>query len=258
MSEIARRELLALLETVTLPERLPEVVGANVTPKVVDCPAARVTGSANPLALNPVPLTLICETDTLELPVFARVTVCVPLVPVVMLPKLSAAGDTASLATGDTPEPTKATTSGELTVLFTRVRLPERLLAEAGVKLMVKAEEPPGATESGSASPERLKPVPVSDAWVTLRFAVPGLLMVNIWVLVNPTVTLPKFVLPGITEICGCTPLPLKDAGGAVVPVPETAIDWVTPFVRFVLKTMLPVKVLAASGWNTTWKDALS
>ena len=112
---------------------------------------------------------------------------------------------------GDTPVPVTATTSGEFIALFTIVRLPERLLAEAGVKLMVKVEEPPGATESGSPSPDKLKPVPVSDAWVTLRFAVPGLLMVNIWLLVNPTVTLPKFALPGITEICGCTPLPLSE-----------------------------------------------
>ena len=96
MSEIASGELLALLETVTLPERLADLVGANVTPKEVDCPAARVIGSAKLLALNPVPLTLICETDTLELPVFDSVTVCVPVLPVVTLPKLSEVGDAAS------------------------------------------------------------------------------------------------------------------------------------------------------------------
>ena len=95
-SEMARGELVALLVTVTLPERLPVVVGANVTLKEVDCPAARVTGSAKPVALNPAPLMLICETDTLELPVFARVTLCVPLAPEVMLPKLSEAGDAVS------------------------------------------------------------------------------------------------------------------------------------------------------------------
>ena len=60
--------------------------------------------------------------------------------------------------------PARASTSGELSVLFTKVRLPERLLADAGVKLTVKAEEPPGGTESGNASPEKLKPVPTSDA----------------------------------------------------------------------------------------------
>jgi len=76
--------------------------------------------------------------------------------------------------------PAKGTTSAGFSVLFTSVRLPETLLAEAGVKLTVKAEEPPGGTESGSVSPEKLKPVPISDAWVTLRVAVPGLLMASI------------------------------------------------------------------------------
>ena len=210
-SEMAKGELVALLVTVTLPERLPVMVGANVTLKEVDCPAARVTGSAKPVALNPAPLMLICETDTLELPVFARVTVCVPLAPVVMLPKLSDEGDAVSWVMGETPVPASGTIKGELRVLFTSVRLPERLLAEVGAKLTMKLAEPPGATESGSVSPEKLKPVPTRDAWVTLRFAVPGLLMTSVWVLVTPTVTLPKPTLAGITEICGCTPLPLSE-----------------------------------------------
>jgi len=85
--------LVALLLTVTLPEKKPEVVGVNVTLKDVDCPAARVRGNAKPVALNPAAPMLICEMDTLELPAFARVNVCIPLVPVVMLPKLSEAGE---------------------------------------------------------------------------------------------------------------------------------------------------------------------
>ena len=93
---MARGELVALLVTVTLPEKLPVVVGANVMVKDVDCPAARVRGSAKPVALNPAALMLICETDTLELPVFAKVTLCAPLTPVVTLPKLSEAGEAAS------------------------------------------------------------------------------------------------------------------------------------------------------------------
>ena len=70
---------------------------------------------------------------------------------------------------GDTPVPASGTTNGELNVLLTSVRLPERLLAEVGAKLTMKVAELPGATESGSVSPEKLKPVPTSDAWVTLR-----------------------------------------------------------------------------------------
>jgi len=208
---MTRGEFVALLVTVTLPEKLPAVVGANVMLKYVDCPAATVRGSAKLVALNPAALMLICEMDTLELPVFARVTVCVPLLPVVMLPKLSDAGFAESWATGETPMPPRATTSGELSVLFTSAMLPEKLLAEAGVKRTVKAEEPPGGTERGNANPEKPKPIPVSDAWVTLRFAVPGLLMVTVWVLVRPTATFPKLTLAGITEIRGCTPLPVSE-----------------------------------------------
>lgn len=47
-------------------------------------------------------------------------------------------------------------------------------------------------------------------AWEMLRFAVPGLLIVKVCVLAEPTVALPKLVLAGITEICGCTPVPLR------------------------------------------------
>ena len=39
---------------------------------------------------------------------------------------------------GDTPVPARGITSGELSVLFTKVRLPEMMLAEAGAKLTVK------------------------------------------------------------------------------------------------------------------------
>jgi hypothetical protein len=71
-------------------------------------------------------------------------------------------------------------------------------------------DDPPGGIVNGSVGPDRLKPVPANDIWVMLRFAVPGLLMVSAWVLVKPRVTLPKLMLLGITEICGCTPLPLS------------------------------------------------
>ena len=45
-SAITRGEFVALLTTVTLPERLPVDAGANVTLKEVDWPAARLSGTA--------------------------------------------------------------------------------------------------------------------------------------------------------------------------------------------------------------------
>ena len=75
--------------------------------------------------------------------------------------------------------PARATTSGELNALLANVKLPETLPAEAGVNPMVKVDEPPGATDSGKVRPVKLYPAPAREAWVTLRFAVPGLLMVS-------------------------------------------------------------------------------
>ncbi len=168
-----------MLATVTLPERLPVVAGSNDTLKEVDCPAATVSGSVKPVALNPAPLSLVADMDTLELPVFVTVTLCFVLVPVAMLPKLSEVGLAVSWRMGETPVPARATTSGELAVLFTSVRLPTTLLAEVGVNPTVKVEEPPAGTDSGKARPVKLNPVPASDAWVTLRLAVPVFLTVS-------------------------------------------------------------------------------
>ena len=238
-SETARGELVALLVMLTLPEKLPLVVGANVALREVACPGASVRGNANPELLNPVPLMLICERDTLELPEFVSVTLCVAVAPVVMLPKLSEVGDALSWTTGETPAPARETITGELGVLFTSVRLPEKLPAARGLKPTVNAEDPPGRTESGNVSPEYVKLVPPSRAWVTLRFAVPGLLIVSIWVLVTPTATLLKFTLPGITENCGCTPWPLSEiVAGELVALLTTL--------------RLPVTLLAVAGAKLT------
>ena len=139
--------------TVTLPERLPVVAGSKMTLNEVDCPAARVSGGVSPEIVKPAPASVSCEMETLALPVFARETVCVALVPVVRLPKPSEVVEGVIWRVGETAEPARAMTSGEVGALLTSVRVPVKLLAEAGVKPMVKAKEVPGATESGTARP---------------------------------------------------------------------------------------------------------
>jgi len=118
-------EFAALLTTVTLPGRFPVEVGANVTLNEVDCPAARLSGSALPVVLNPAPLAVICEMETLELPVFEIVRLWVALVPVAKLPKLSDAGDAESWRILEMPVPLSGATSGEFGVLLISVMLPE-------------------------------------------------------------------------------------------------------------------------------------
>lgn len=163
-SDTARGELAALLMMLRLPTKLPLVAGTNVALSKAACPAARVSGNDNPGSLNPAPLMLICERVALELPVFVTVTLCVAVAPVVMLPKLSALGDALSWTTGETPVPASGTMSGEFGVLFTNVRLVEKLPAAGGLKPTVNAADPPGATERGKDRPEKLKPVPPNKA----------------------------------------------------------------------------------------------
>jgi len=154
----------ALLITVTLLERLPAEVGANVTVKEADCPTARLSGNPAALVLKPAPLVLTCEMETLEFPVLVIVKLCVALVPVVKLPKLSDVGEAESWSVAAMPAPLNGTTSGEFGVLLMKVMLPGKLLAEAGANPTVKEVAPPGTTETGNANPEDVKPVPARGA----------------------------------------------------------------------------------------------
>jgi hypothetical protein len=103
------------------------------------------------------------------------------------------------------------TLSGEFGALLTSVNAPVVLLAEAALKLTVKAAEPPGTSVRGKVTALNPKPEPLTVACVMLRLALPGLLTVTVCVLVMPTVTLPKFTLVGTTEIWGCTPVPASE-----------------------------------------------
>src|SRR5260370_18963043 len=181
LREMMEGELVAVLTTVTLPERLPAEVGAKVTLREPDCPAARLRGRVSPLVLYPAPLALICEMETLELPVFEIVTLLAAVEPVARLPKLRDVGVVESWSVVDAPVPASGITSEEFGALLTRVMLPEKLPAAAGANPMVNAEEPPAGMESGRASPEVVNPVPSREAWVTLSVAVPGFRMVTVW-----------------------------------------------------------------------------
>jgi len=164
LKEIVAGEFVALLTTVTLPARLPVEVGAKLTLKDVDWPAARFSGSVIPPVVKPAPVAPTCEMETLEFPVLEIVTLCVALVPVVRLPKLRAVGDAESWSVVAMPVPLSGTTSDEFGALLISVMLPEAVPAEAGAKPMLNAEEPPAGTESGRTSPEEVNPVPAREA----------------------------------------------------------------------------------------------
>ena len=68
-------ELGALLTIVTVPEKLPEELGANTTLNEELLPAPTEIPEVLPLTLKPVPETVTDVIDRLEVPVLSRVIV---------------------------------------------------------------------------------------------------------------------------------------------------------------------------------------
>src|SRR5262249_10328537 len=66
----------ALLVTVTVPLRLPAVVGEKIALNVVLAPIATVTGVVRPPTLKPAPLAESCEIVSAALPVLVSVNTC--------------------------------------------------------------------------------------------------------------------------------------------------------------------------------------
>ena len=125
-------EPLAVLATVTVPVSLPAALGLKTTPNVNACPAVSVTGADAPLRLNPVPLSLICETVTFAFPEFVTLTFCVAEDPSFTLPNPIFVVLNVSNSVAATPVPLRPITEGEFGALLTMVTLPEAAPADVG------------------------------------------------------------------------------------------------------------------------------
>jgi len=114
-----------LFTRVNVPVKVPAVEGAKLTVNSEDNPAGMVSGSVTGGSLKPVP-----DTDTdvmvrLAVPEFETVTVWLLVFPVVMLPKLTEAGDTDSC--DSTPFPARGIMVGEFVALLVIFRVPVML-----------------------------------------------------------------------------------------------------------------------------------
>ena len=88
MKETVDGELVALLVTVALPDRLPAEAGVNVTFRVAVCPGVRICPEETPLAVYPAPEMLTPDIVTFEFPALVNVTPRMLLLPTVTLEKL--------------------------------------------------------------------------------------------------------------------------------------------------------------------------
>src|SRR2546425_2770193 len=99
---------------------------------------------------------------------------------------------------------------GELGASQTCEKPPDLLSVAAGGNCKLKVLDCPGGRVSGNVSALILKPVPVKLPCAMVKLALPELVKVTFCTLVLPTSTLPKLTVAGVTESCGCTPVPLR------------------------------------------------
>ena len=77
--------------------------------------------------------------------------------------------------------------------------LPELLPIAAGLKLVVNFALCPTANANGSDGDLITKPLPDTAAWVIVKGAVLEFVIVTVWLLLEPTGTLPKLRFVGLT-----------------------------------------------------------
>src|SRR2546425_1070803 len=170
-------ELGASLTSETLPDTLPVAVGANCTLKVLDCPAARVSGNVSPLMLKPAPVKLPCAMVKLALPELVKVRFCTPV-----LPNDTSPTEIFALSLHDAlpiSVPLRAMVLGELGALLTSETLPDTLPVAVGANCTLKVLDCPAARERGNVSPLMLKYAPSKLSCSMVKMAAPELVKVR-------------------------------------------------------------------------------
>src|SRR2546426_203832 len=170
-------ELAALLTSEMLPDALLVAVGANCTLKVLDCPAATVSGKVSPLMLKPAPVTGSCAMVRLAPPELVKVRFCTPVLPTSTLPKLTLGGVTESW--GCTPVPLRMIRLPARSTLLPYTTLFRSLLVAVGANCTLKVLDCPAARVSGKVSPLMLKPAPVKVPCAMVKLALPELVKVR-------------------------------------------------------------------------------
>src|SRR2546425_555376 len=169
--EIVVGEMAASLTSETLPDTLPVAVGANCTLKVLDCPAARVSGNVSPLMLKPGPVKLPCAMVKLRPPDSVKLMSCTVVLPTSTLPKLALGfffKDSATTEIYLLPYTTLFRSAS-----LTSETLPDTLPVAVGANCTLKVLDCPGGRVSGKVSPLMLKPGPVAPPRETVRLTLP-------------------------------------------------------------------------------------
>jgi hypothetical protein len=97
------------------------------------------------------------------------------------------------------PVPERATVVGVVEALVVICRLPVTAPLVCGENVTVTWADWPDASVNGKVSAEAVKPVPLTATLLMLTLTVDGLLMVTVWLAVEPITTVPNASDVGLT-----------------------------------------------------------
>jgi hypothetical protein len=180
-------------------------VGANFTVSDAVCFGFSVKGKVTPEIVKPVPLSEGALTVTAAVPVEVKVTGNVALDPNATLPKFRLVGLTVNnRVLVVVPAPLRLTVLLALAeeVLLT-VNAPATVPVVTGANFTWSVTVCCGLRVSGKEAPVTLNPVPLIVAELIFTATAPVEVKVTGKVELEPTVTLPKLRLPGLTVNCG-------------------------------------------------------
>jgi|SRR6266404_877973 len=146
------------------------------------------------------------------------------------------------------PVPLNEIVAGELVAVLTTLMLPATAPVVVGAKLAVSGKLWPAASVTPAEKPVTLNPAPAATTCEMLTLPVPVFVSVKACDVELPTNVLPKLKLLALPEskyVCAGV------VEGAA-PVPVTLMEVEPTFLRFVLITICPLNVRAASGLNNT------
>lgn len=233
----------ALLPMVKVPVAGMPAAGANCTISVIPSKGFKVTGRVAPDTVKPVPLIIAELILNGAVPVEVSVTGSIASEPSFTVPKLKLFGFTVSC--GAMPLQVKATATALcLNALLLIVTLPFTEFAAFGANVTFSLTVCRGFNVSGKVAPDTASPAPLIDGKVMVNGPVP----VDVTVIdndaVDPTGTLPKFRLIGLTV-----------SSGLVAATPVLA-RWITVFLCLSALLMIvsaPVAALAIGGAAVTF-----
>jgi len=166
------------------------------------------------------------------------------LLPIATLPRERLDGFGLSVPC-DTPFPETGMLKLEFDALDVTVMFPLAAPVVVGAKATVNDALCPGARAAGSERPERLNPVPLTDAAEIVTLVPPLLRRVSDWLLLVPMVTLPRPMLLGLGErLPWVTPLPVS----GILRLELDALEVIVT---------VPLALPAAGGSNRMLNDAL-